>query len=63
MAQVTGEDEPAALANMQAATVREDCRPENASSSEAREEGILGQPSRDRNGEGSHDRGISHQEI
>ena len=46
---------------MQAATLREDCRPEIASFSETSEEGILEQPIRDRNGEGSHDRGMSHQ--
>ena len=61
MAQVTGGDGPAALANMQAATLREDCRPEKVSSSEAREVGVLEQPNRDRNGEGSQDRGMSHQ--
>jgi len=56
-----GKDWPAALANMQAATLREDCRLEIASFSEASEEGILEQPNRDRNGEGSHSRGMSHQ--
>jgi hypothetical protein len=50
-------DWPAALANMQAATLREDCRPENASFSEASEEGISEPPNPDRKGEGSHDRG------
>src|SRR5713101_4889564 len=34
-----GGDWPAALANVQAATLRENCRPEIASSSEANEEG------------------------
>ena len=61
MAEAVGGDGPAALATMQAATLREDCRPENASFSEAREEGILGEPNRDKNGEGSHGRGMSHQ--
>ena len=61
VAQAAGRDWSAALANMQAATLREDCRPEIASSSEASEEGILEQPNRVRNGEGSHDRGMSHQ--
>ena len=61
MAQVTGEDEPAALANMQAATLREDCRPENKPSREARGEELLEQPSRVWSGEGSHGRGMSHQ--
>src|SRR5208282_1729576 len=54
--QAAGGDWPAALATMQAATLREDCRPEIASFSEASEEDILEQPSRDRNGEGSHGR-------
>ena len=61
MAQAAGKDWSAALANMQAATLREDCRPESVSFSEAREEGILEQPNRDRNGKGSHSRGMSHQ--
>jgi hypothetical protein len=61
VAQAAGKDWPAALANMQAATLRKDCRPEIASFSEASEEGILEQPNRDRNGEGSHGRGMSHQ--
>ena len=56
-----GGDWPAALANVQAATSRENCRPEIASSSEANEEGNSEPPNHDRNGEGSHDRGISHQ--
>ena len=56
-----GGDWPAALANVQAATLRENCRPEIASFSEANEEGNSEQPNHDRNGEGSHDRGISHQ--
>ena len=56
-----GGDWPAALANVQAATLRENCRPEIASSSEANEEGNSEQPNHDRNDEGSHDRGISHQ--
>ena len=57
----TGGAWPAALPNMQAATLREACRPEIASFSEASEEDILEQPSRDRNGEGSYDRGMNHQ--
>jgi len=61
VAQAAGKDWSAALANMQAATLREDCRPESVSFSEASEEGILEQPNRDRNGEGSHSRGMSHQ--
>ena len=56
-----GGDWPAALANVQAATLRENCRPEIASSSEANEEGNSEPPNHDRKGEGSHDRGISHQ--
>jgi len=56
-----GGDWPAALANVQAATLRENCRPEIASSSEANEEGNSEPPNHDRNGEGSYDRGISHQ--
>jgi hypothetical protein len=56
-----GGDWPAALANVQAATLRENCRPEIGSFSEANEEGNSEQPNHDRNGEGSHDRGISHQ--
>ena len=56
-----GGDWPAALANVQAATLRENCRPEIASSSEASEEGNSEPPNHDRNGEGSYDRGISHQ--
>src|SRR6266566_2848703 len=38
----SGGDWPAALANVQAATLRENCRPEIASSSEANEEGKFG---------------------
>jgi hypothetical protein len=45
---------------MQAATLREDCRPEIASFSEASEEGFSEPPNRDRNGEGADDRGMSH---
>ena len=56
-----GGDWPAALANVQAATLRENCRPEIGSFSEANEEGNSEPPNHDRNGEGSHDRGISHQ--
>ena len=56
-----GGDWPAALANVQAATLRENCRPEMGSFSEANEEGNSEPPNHDRNGEGSHDRGISHQ--
>jgi hypothetical protein len=48
-----GGDRSAALANLQAATTRNDCRPERASFSETGEEGVLEQPNRDRNGEGS----------
>ena len=40
--QAAGGDWPAALANVQAATVRENCRPEIASSSEASEGGKFG---------------------
>src|ERR1017187_4239113 len=36
--QATGGDRSTALANMQAATLREDCRPESVSFSETREE-------------------------
>src|SRR5664280_1511944 len=53
--QAAGGDWPAALANMQAATLREDCRPEIASFSEASEEGLSEPPNPDRKGEGSHD--------
>ena len=53
--QAGGGDWPAALANMQAATLREDCRPEIASFSEASEEGLSEPPNPDRKGEGSHD--------
>ena len=59
--QAIGGDWPAALANMQAATLREDCRPEIVSFSEASEEGFSEPPNPDRKGEGSHDRGMSHQ--
>jgi hypothetical protein len=55
-----GGDWPAALANVQAATLRENCRLEIASFSEANEEGNSEPPNRDRNGEGSDDRGMSH---
>jgi hypothetical protein len=47
---VVGGDWPAALANVQAATLRENCRPEIASSSEANEEGNAEPPNHDRNG-------------
>ena len=53
--QAIGGDWPAALANMQAATLREDCRPEIGSFSEASEEGFSEPPNPDRKGEGSHD--------
>jgi len=56
-----GGDRSAALANLQAATIRSDCRPESASFSETGEKGLLEQPNRDRNGEGSHGRRMSHQ--
>jgi len=56
-----GGDWPDALANVQAGTLRENCRLELASFSEASEEGILEQPNRDRNGEGFYGPGISHQ--
>ena len=56
-----GGDRSAALANLQAATIRSDCRPESASFSETGEEGLLEQPNRDRNGEGSHGWGMNHQ--
>ena len=59
--QAAGGDWSAALANVQAATFRTDCRPESASFSETSEEGVLEPPSRDRNGEGSDDREMSHQ--
>ena len=59
--QAAGGDWSAALANVQAATFRTDCRPESASFSETSEKGVLEQPSRDRNGEGSDDREMSHQ--
>ena len=55
-----GGDWSAALANLQAATIRSDCRPESASFSETGEEGLLEQPNRDRNGEGSYGREMSH---
>jgi hypothetical protein len=61
VAQAVGGDWPGALANVQAATLREDCRPEIASFSEASERGISEPPNPDRKGEGSHDRGMSHQ--
>ena len=61
MAQVIGGDWSAALANMQAATLRENCRPEIASFSETSEQDNSEQPNRDRNGKGSHDQGMSHQ--
>ncbi len=50
-----GGDWSAALANVQAATLRENCRPEIASFSEASEEGLSEPPNPDRKGEGSHD--------
>ena len=56
-----GGDRSAALANVQAATLRTDCRPESGSFSETSEKGVLEQPNRDRNGEGSDDREMSHQ--
>ena len=56
-----GGDGSAALTNIQAATVREDCRPESEPSWEAREEEILEQPNHVRSGEGSYDRGMNHQ--
>jgi len=59
--QAAGGDWSAALANVQAATFRTDCRPESASFSETSEEGVLEQPNRDRNGEGSNDWEMSHQ--
>ena len=59
--QAAGGDWSAALANVQAATFRTDCRPESASFSVTSEKGVLEQPSRDRNGEGSEDREMSHQ--
>jgi hypothetical protein len=59
--QAAGGDWSAALANVQAATSRIDCRSESASFSETSEKGVLEQPNRDRNGEGSHDREMSHQ--
>jgi hypothetical protein len=55
VAQTAGKDWSAALANMQAATLREDCRPEIVSFSEASEEGFSEPPNPDRKGEGSHD--------
>src|ERR1035437_3745927 len=61
VAQAAGKDWSAALANMQAATLREDCRPEIASFSEASEGGVSEPPNPYRKGEGSHNRGISHQ--
>src|ERR1035437_947578 len=61
LAQAAGGGWPAALANMQAATLREDCRPESVSRSKASEWGISEPPNPDRKGEGSHDRGMSHQ--
>ncbi len=61
MAQAAGKDWPAALAKVQAGTLSEDCRPEIASSSEASEGGISEPPIPDRNGEGSHNRGMNHQ--
>jgi len=61
VAQAAGKDWSAALANVQAAALSEDCRPEIVSSSEASEEGISEPPNPDRKGEGSHDREMSHQ--
>ena len=61
MAPAAGKDWSAALANMQAATLREDCRPEIVSFSEASEEGFSEPPNPDRKGEGSHNRGMNHQ--
>jgi hypothetical protein len=56
-----GGDWPAALANVQAATLRENCRPEIGSFSEANEEGNSEPPDDDRNVEGSHDpRAVCH---
>ena len=60
-AQGVGGGWSAALANVQAATLRNDCRLDIASFSETSEKGILEQSNRDRNGEGSHSRGMSHQ--
>ena len=59
--QAAGGDWSAVLANVQAATSRTDCRSESASFSETSEKGVLEPPNRDRNGEGSHDREMSHQ--
>jgi hypothetical protein len=56
-----GGDGSAALTNMQAATSREDCRPESKPSWEAREEELLEPPNRVWSGEGSYDRGMNHQ--
>jgi hypothetical protein len=61
VAQATGKDWSAALAKVQAATLSEDCRPEIGSSSEASEGGISEPPNPDKKGEGSHNRGMSHQ--
>jgi hypothetical protein len=60
VARVTGGDWSAALANVQAATRRNDYRPERGYFSETSEKSVLDPPSQDRNGEGSEDRGISH---
>ncbi len=54
--QAAGGDWSAALANVQAATSRTDRRPESASFSETSEKGVLEQPNRDKNGEGSASR-------
>ena len=60
MAQVTGGDWSAALANVQAATRRNDYRPEKGFFSETSEKSVLEPPSQDTFGEGSEGRGISH---
>ena len=51
--QAAGGDWSAALANVQAATLRTDCRSESVSFSETSEKDLSEQPDRDRNGEGS----------
>jgi len=56
-----GGDRSAALANLPAATIPNDCRPESTSFSETGEKVLLEQPNRDRNGEGSYGREMSHQ--
>jgi hypothetical protein len=58
--QAAGGDWSAARANVQAATLRLDCRSESGSFSETSEKGVLEQPNRDRNGEGVADHSVQY---